>query len=159
MIKLQIVRQKRAEFPEIAVVVSIEKLRIQRLDCLKQYLRCSSGLCVDARRRCSNQSGKKQGFAEQQSAFSCRNPFSRVYALGSTYESIRLFAPGWRNIAVYSPIRCALSSLVSPPLTTAQLTRQAGFMSREMRAILNLLSNLLLFSTLTLAQAGLINAK
>jgi hypothetical protein len=35
MIKLQIVRQKRAKFLDIAVVVSIEKLRI-RLDCLKQ---------------------------------------------------------------------------------------------------------------------------
>src|SRR5713226_8192524 len=43
MIKLQIVRQKRAKFLEIAAVVSIEKLRIQRLDCLKQWVRCSSG--------------------------------------------------------------------------------------------------------------------
>ena len=69
MIKLQIVRQKRAKFLEIAAVVSIEKLRIQRLDCLKQWVRCSSGLCVDGRKRSSNQSCKKQGLERSKARF------------------------------------------------------------------------------------------
>src|SRR6267143_2576829 len=69
MIKLQIVRQKRAKFLEIAAVVSIEKLRIQRLDCLKQWVRCSSGLCVDGRKRCSNKSCKKQGLERSKARF------------------------------------------------------------------------------------------
>src|SRR3982074_955047 len=69
MIKLQIVGQKRAEFLEIAVVVSIEKLRIQRLDCLKQRVRCSAGLCVDVRKRCSDQSCEKQGLERSKARF------------------------------------------------------------------------------------------
>src|ERR1700758_4058807 len=48
----------------------------------------------------------------------------------------------------------SLSSLVSPPLTTAQLPKPGGFMSKAIRTTLSLVVSLVLFSTLTMAQAG-----
>src|SRR5439155_9805353 len=54
--------------------------------------------------------------------------------------------------------RCSLSSLVSPPLTTAQLPKPGGFMSKAIRTILSLVVSLVLFSALTMAQTGGNNA-
>src|SRR5256885_16618820 len=54
--------------------------------------------------------------------------------------------------------RCSLSSLVSPPLTTAQLPKPGGFMSKAIRTALSLVVSLVLFSALTMAQAGGNNA-
>src|SRR2546426_10202654 len=54
--------------------------------------------------------------------------------------------------------RCSLSSLVSPPLTTAQFPKPGGFMSKAIRTTLSLVVSLVLFSTLTMAQAGGNNA-
>src|SRR2546426_7312143 len=50
--------------------------------------------------------------------------------------------------------RCSLSSLVSPPLTTAQLPKPGGFMSKAIRTTLSLVVSLVLFSALTMAQTG-----
>src|ERR1700704_4465002 len=60
----------------------------------------------------------------------------------------------WPEPARCGPIRCSLSSLVSPPFTTAQLPKQGGFMSKATRTILNLVVSLGLFSAMTMAQAG-----
>src|SRR5437016_2829347 len=54
--------------------------------------------------------------------------------------------------------RCSLSSLVSPPLTTAQLPKPGGFMSKAIRTTLSLVVSLVLFSALTMAQTGENNA-
>src|SRR2546426_3992011 len=54
--------------------------------------------------------------------------------------------------------RCSLSSLVSPPLTTAQLPKPGGFMSKAIRTTLSLVVSLVLFSALTMAQTGGNNA-
>src|SRR5438132_13179649 len=53
-----------------------------------------------------------------------------------------------------SPIQYSLSSLVSPQLTTAQFTKPGGFMSKSIRTALSLVVSLVLFSALTMAQAG-----
>src|SRR5947209_1047393 len=53
-----------------------------------------------------------------------------------------------------SPIQYSLSSLVSPHLTTAQFTKPGGFMSKAIRTALSLVVSLVLFSALTMAQAG-----
>src|ERR1700731_34737 len=45
-----------------------------------------------------------------------------------------------------------------PPLSTAQLPKQGGFMSEAIRTILSLVTGLLLFSAMTMAQAGGNNA-
>src|ERR1700686_3700210 len=57
------------------------------------------------------------------------------------------------------PDSVCLSSLVSPPLSTAQLPKQGGFMSKAIRIILSLVIGLLLFSAMTMAQAGGNNAE
>src|SRR5947199_10012549 len=41
-----------------------------------------------------------------------------------------------------------------PPLTTAQFTKPGGFMSKSIRTALSLVVSLVLFSALTMAQAG-----
>src|SRR5207247_10460735 len=41
-----------------------------------------------------------------------------------------------------------------PPLTTAQFTKPGGFMSKAIRTALSLVGSLVLFSALTMAQAG-----
>src|SRR5438270_3277672 len=60
MIELQIIGQQRSEFLQIAMVVSIEKFAIQRLDSLKQWVGCWRTLCVDMSQWCSNQNCKKK---------------------------------------------------------------------------------------------------
>src|SRR5439155_4508214 len=45
-----------------------------------------------------------------------------------------------------------------PPLTTAQFTKPGGFMSKAIRTALSLVVSLVLFSALTMAQAGGNNA-
>src|SRR2546422_10464221 len=57
-----------------------------------------------------------------------------------------------------SLIQYSLSSLVSPPLTTAQFPKPGGFMSKAIRTTLSLVVSLVLFSALTMAEAGGHNA-
>ena len=59
-----------------------------------------------------------------------------------------------RRMSSRFPDSVRLSSLVSPPLSTAQLPKQGGFMSKAFRTILSLAVGLMLFSAMTMAQAG-----
>jgi len=60
VIELQIVRQERSEFLQIAMVVSVEKLGIQRLNGQKERVGRRRSLCVDVSQWCGNESRKNE---------------------------------------------------------------------------------------------------
>jgi hypothetical protein len=75
MIELQIIGQQRPEFLQIAMVVSVEKFGIQRLDGLKQWVGRRRTLCVDVSQWCSNQNCKKKRLQRSKSLFHEGIPF------------------------------------------------------------------------------------